>query len=360
MKLKNLFIYASRVDLSSSSAQSKQIQCMIEEFNNQVCRFKSVNVNSSNKYSYNIPQSNSKIITLKNIIKKIFLISQNERAIVYTREIGIASASILLRNLVFYEMHKYPKSFLVRSLISLLTKLNLLNVIFISKGLQEACSSVVCNLDKNSIIAHDGAFETISRRDVEEKFELILNNVKKAGGCLFLHTGALHKGGWDEFQRLITTIDDNDFFLHIGGTESECATLQDISDPEKFKSLFHPAVPHEICLELQKRADVLFYVNSKENPLYMYTSPLKIFEYMAARKPIVATDGGATREILNEENAFLYLEDCTESLASTLTLAQDLTVIETKVHNAYQDFKTKYTWSKRVHRILEFVIKKTT
>ena len=70
MKLKNLFIYASRVDLSSSSAQSKQIRCMVEEFNRQICGFKSVNVNydSTDDYVYSIPKAHSKIITILNIL----------------------------------------------------------------------------------------------------------------------------------------------------------------------------------------------------------------------------------------------------------------------------------------------------
>jgi glycosyltransferase involved in cell wall biosynthesis len=53
----------------------------------------------------------------------------------------------------------------------------------------------------------------------------------------------------------------------------------------------------------QKAADALVLPNTaKEDISKYYTSPMKLFEYMASRRPIVATNIPSITEIINEEN----------------------------------------------------------
>ena len=47
-----------------------------------------------------------------------------------------------------------------------------------------------------------------------------------------------------------------------------------------------------------------------------WMSPLKMFEYMAAARPIVASDLPALREVLNENNALLIPPDNATALAA--------------------------------------------
>ena len=63
-------------------------------------------------------------------------------------------------------------------------------------------------------------------------------------------------------------------------------------------------------------ADVLVLPNSGRFPQARTTSPLKLFEYMASRRPIVATRIPALAGLLRHgENAWLVSPDCAESLA---------------------------------------------
>ncbi len=64
------------------------------------------------------------------------------------------------------------------------------------------------------------------------------------------------------------------------------------------------------------RADVLVLPNSATALSARYTSPLKLFEYLAAGRPIVASDLPALREVLRDgANAWLVPPDDAAALA---------------------------------------------
>ncbi|MCI0330427.1 MAG: glycosyltransferase family 4 protein [candidate division Zixibacteria bacterium] len=86
-----------------------------------------------------------------------------------------------------------------------------------------------------------------------------------------------------------------------------------------------------------------------------YFSPLKIFEYMAAGRPIVASRIGQVAEILeNEKNALLVPPEDPEALASALfRLKSDRTLGEKLGKQAQKMVKVKHTWKNRLHTIQE-------
>ena len=82
---------------------------------------------------------------------------------------------------------------------------------------------------------------------------------------------------------------------------------------------------------------------------------MKIFEYMASGRPILASDTPANREILSGNEAYFYEPDNAQDLAGKIkqimTNSQDL---ELKVDNARKKVE-EYTWRKRAESILEFM-----
>ena len=70
---------------------------------------------------------------------------------------------------------------------------------------------------------------------------------------------------------------------------------------------------------LLRSADVLVLPNTPGRASSAYTSPLKLFEYMASGRPIVASDLPALREVLRpDDNAVLVEAGDPEALASGL------------------------------------------
>jgi glycosyltransferase involved in cell wall biosynthesis len=89
-----------------------------------------------------------------------------------------------------------------------------------------------------------------------------------------------------------------------------------------------------------------------------FTSPLKLFEYMAAGVPIVATDLPSLREVLRHgENAWLVEAGSPRSLADGLRLLlSQVSIAQRLAKNARSEVQ-RFTWQKRAQGILNHLEK---
>jgi len=87
-----------------------------------------------------------------------------------------------------------------------------------------------------------------------------------------------------------------------------------------------------------------------------FTSPLKLFEYMAARIPIVASDLPSTREVLSSGvNALLVHPNDPRALGEGIRrLLEDRSWAEGLAQRAYDDVQ-EFTWEKRAQKIIRFL-----
>lgn len=145
--------------------------------------------------------------------------------------------------------------------------------------------------------------------------------------------------------------------LFVGGLEKDQESFNAFLAEEKLHAchlLGH--FPYGRISEFLASADILVLPNTaKEAISAKYTSPLKLFEYLSAGKPIVASDLPSLREILHhDENAWLVAPDDPEALAKgILSLSQDNTRAKRLAQQAKQD-SAQYTWENRARRIVEF------
>jgi glycosyltransferase involved in cell wall biosynthesis len=107
----------------------------------------------------------------------------------------------------------------------------------------------------------------------------------------------------------------------------------------------------------QVAADILVLPNSAQAEISRsYTSPLKLFEYMAAERPIIASDLPSLREVLNEDNALLVTPDDANALAAALRqLLADPALGQRLAHHARRDVEA-YSWRARAEQILKQTI----
>lgn len=90
----------------------------------------------------------------------------------------------------------------------------------------------------------------------------------------------------------------------------------------------------------------------------LYTSPLKVFEYMAARLPMIVSDLPSLRDVLTEETAVFVPPADGHALAEAILDFQknpDRALSMSARAKVIVD--ERYTWRARAHSIIEFAIK---
>ena len=87
-----------------------------------------------------------------------------------------------------------------------------------------------------------------------------------------------------------------------------------------------------------------------------FMSPLKIFEYMATKKPIITSDMPVLREFLNNnENCILCnSKKIGEWISAIKKLKSNNDFKKRITDNAYNELVNNYTWSKRAKNIINF------
>lgn len=88
-----------------------------------------------------------------------------------------------------------------------------------------------------------------------------------------------------------------------------------------------------------------------------YTSPLKLFEYLALGKPIVAADLPALREVVTDgANALLVPVGDAQAVATALNRLATESELARRMAEANLQLATKHTWSQRAERIMTFIM----
>jgi glycosyltransferase involved in cell wall biosynthesis len=148
-------------------------------------------------------------------------------------------------------------------------------------------------------------------------------------------------------------------FLWVGGREADVQDWLTRLQADGLNNIHLAGFIHNSQLPVyQAAADVLLMpyerviAGSSGGDSATYASPMKMFEYMACRRPILSSDLPVIREVLNETNAVLLPPDAlgawAESLSSLLT---DASRRNTLANQAWQDVQP-YTWLERARHAL--------
>ena len=112
-----------------------------------------------------------------------------------------------------------------------------------------------------------------------------------------------------------------------------------------------PVPPPQVAARLRE-ADVLILPNRASAISTEFTSPLKLFEYMASGHPIVASDLPAFREILRDgENALLVEAGNPQALVAGITRIKDDRELGARLARQAAADVQDYTWARRAERL---------
>jgi glycosyltransferase involved in cell wall biosynthesis len=109
--------------------------------------------------------------------------------------------------------------------------------------------------------------------------------------------------------------------------------------------------PHEVPARLEA-ADVLVLPNPETPVSARYTSPLKLFEYLALGRPIVASDLPAFREVLTDrDDALLFQPGSADALAGAVRELLGQPALAERVAARARLRADDYSWDRRAERL---------
>ena len=207
------------------------------------------------------------------------------------------------------------------------------------------------------IVAHDGV--DLSKFDIDISKEnarrkLNLPQGKKLIGYVgMLRTLGMEKGIGTALEAFSGLNSPNAILVLVGGYQSDIDFYKQKGKILGIESrlIFIGRVSHNLIPIYLKAFDALIAPFPKNEHYSFFMSPLKIFEYMASKRPIIATKLLSLTEILKDSALLVEPEHATELQEGIGTILDDEALAENLADKAFERV-LEFTWQKRAKNIL--------
>ncbi len=301
-------------------------------------------------------------VNIKNLISglTIFLYVLFKKSdIIFSRdELPLYFLSFFKENLVF-EAHKFSSR---RIGFYRRFKKAGFKIVTISKGLRDEFIKFGYEPER-VLVAHDGVDLhqfNVSLSEGECRNKVGLPKDKKIIGYVGqLKTMGMEKGIGSLIQAVGgLSVNHPDILLVIvGGSDIDLKSYQSFAQEKGMsdKVLFLGWKKHEDIPYYLGAFDVLAMPFPNKPHYALYMSPLKLFEYMASGRPIVATDLPTVREVLNPDNSVLVEPDNDGKFARGVELVLTNPELSKRISAQALNDVENYTWNARATKVLEFI-----
>ena len=204
-------------------------------------------------------------------------------------------------------------------------------------------------------VAHNGSFDSPLDKCVD-------NWQGRPGALQVGYAGHLYKGrGIDIILETAKLLPEIDFHI-IGGTPADISfwTAQIKLENVVFHGFVNPSEVYryrnmcDVLLAPYMSTGVFSAGRIEDSSKYM--NPIKLIEYMASRKAIIASDLPPIRELLNESNSILLSSYEPQDWSRAILSLADKGKREILSQKAYDDFRLNLTWDARARKMLEGLV----
>lgn len=287
-------------------------------------------------------------------------LSTHRAEIYYSRDplstvlLALSPASIRERSV--YEAHTFPSS-RARRTLHLWAIQRIARVVCISHGLAEEYRSN--GVDGSKVLVAPDAVDLERFRNFPEKAEARRRLNIPPDATVAAYTGHLY--AWKGVYTLAQASElmpANYLVYLVGGTEEDSRDLRQFTAArglDRTQLVGHVA-PDRV-IDYLAAADVLVLPNSSTDlRSSRYTSPMKLFEYMASGRPIVASRLPSLQELLRDgENSLLVEPDSPQSLAAGILQAATSKELGARLAQRAWEEVQSFSWSARARSILDFL-----
>ncbi len=299
--------------------------------------------------------------SIKSFLSAIILVAtalSTKSDVIYSRDELLIYILSFFKKKLFFEAHKFSKlkMFMYRRFLR-----KNLKIITISELLSEDFKKVGFR-GVNIIVAPDGVDKDFLEK--QEKNPLSIDSARKILALSLNKKIAVYSGSLYRWKGVYTVADvakrlNEVLFIFVGGDKR--GDEDDFRYYIKKNNITNIKITgyirsEEVVKTYLASADVLILPNTAEDKTSeKYTSPLKLFLYMASQRPIVASDLPSLREILNQKNSILVEADSAEALSEGIKKILDNSELSDQISKVAFENVKGYTWEKRSEEILKFL-----
>ncbi len=370
-------IYLANIRIPTEKAHGYQIMKMCEGFSNNGIKVelivpRRINKIKNDSFKYYGVESKFDIIKLPTIdmiflgrigfliqrfsflfFSRVYLLFK-KYDILYTREefCGIFFSKFIL------ELHSLPSNINeFRKKIIQKTKKIIVLTEFIKTELIE-----LFNIKEETIFVSPDAvdlkiFNLDLSRDDARKILNLPEDKKIIGYTGRFKTMEMDKGISD-ILKSIKDLENGIIFVAVGGNKEDVEYYHNIAKEygilDKVKIIGN--VELKTLAIYQKAFDILLMPFPDKKHYRYYMSPMKMFEYMASKRPIISSNLPSILPVLNENNSVLISPDSPDQLTRAVNKLLHEEYLGIKIsEQAFLDVQ-KYTWKNRTEQIINFIL----
>jgi glycosyltransferase involved in cell wall biosynthesis len=359
--------YVAEINLESNSAYKHQVLKMCDAFSQNNFKVKLLVINT-NKISFkeikkdHLLKSNFNIIGIYNSINilnpitraffvtRILFLLKNKDEIVFSRSV-LSSIFLSLFNISsILEIHQVNSGF-TNLLFNFFRKKIIKNTKFIL--INKHLNDIFLFKKEQFIIADDG----VDFKDFVSK-----HKIKYKNSCVY--TGSLFQGkGIDIILKLAKNLSHINFYVYGDLLTASKKVIKDCFKFKNIKLLGH--VKYSKIPNILKSHKVIImpyskkvFGNHKYTNIGNYMSPLKLFDYLAAGRIILASESKSYNHILkNNKNAILCSSlNLNEWLEAFKNISKKKINFKKLKKNSIQTAKI-FSWRNRIEKIIKFIEK---